>query len=84
MSVLTIAELRRELAEGGVDEFMGDVLDIEYEAAMAAAAAAAASGWSGGFRDESHVFLSPNADNVKFGLIWMQPDDELTAFVVSP
>ncbi|RBB35692.1 hypothetical protein DPV79_27100 [Burkholderia reimsis] len=77
----TFAELRRELAEDGADEFIGGVLDIEYEAAMEAATA---SGWSGDFHDEPHAFILPSADTMRFGLIWTQPDNELTTFVVSP
>ncbi|MCM2481856.1 hypothetical protein ACVCIC_28865 [Burkholderia glumae] len=78
----TYARFRKDLAEGGdADEFAGQVADTEYGEAMEQARA---HGWSGVFHDEPHVFTLPGPDTMQFGLVWTQPDAELTTFVVSP
>lgn len=78
----TYARFRQDLAEGGdADAFAAQVIDGEYEHALEEARA---HGWTGVFQDGPHVFTVPNADTMQFGLIWTQPDDELTTFVVSP
>jgi hypothetical protein len=73
-------ELRKELDAAG-DSFWREVVDREYEVAMESAKA---SGWSGDFRDAPRVFVLPDADTMRYGFVWTQPDDELTTFVVSP
>jgi hypothetical protein len=76
----TLARIR-ELVEADGGQFALQLVDAEYEAATEAARA---FGWDGQFMEGPHVFTLPNADSMQFGLVWTQPDDRLTTFIVSP
>ena len=71
----------RELVEADGGKFSLQLVDSEYEAATEAARA---FGWDGQVLEGPHVFTLPNADSMQFGLVWTQPDEKLTTFIVSP
>jgi hypothetical protein len=71
----------RELVEADGGSFALQLVDAEYESATEAARA---FGWDGQFLGEPYVFTLPNPDAMQFGLVWTQPDETLTTFVVSP
>jgi hypothetical protein len=76
----TLARIRElVVADGG--QFSLQLVEAEYEAATEAARE---HGWDGEFFDGPHVFTLPNPDAMQFGLVWTQPDDALTTFIVSP
>jgi hypothetical protein len=76
----TLAQTR-EIVLQDSGQFAQEVFDQECKDAMEVAKE---SGWDGEFLVEPHVFTLPNREDMQFGIVWTQPDEERTTFVVSP